>query len=269
MTLSSPLRLRTGRPMPVLGLGTWQLTRDTAGTVTEALRLGYRMIDTAADYHTQPGIGAAIRASGLPREDVFLVAKVEENEDAYQGTVHALGELGLDHADLMLLHRPPPAGAGLELWQGLIRARDDGLTRDIGVSNYSMLRIEALVEATGEVPAVNQIEWSPFGWSPEMLAHCRSRGIIVQAYSPLTRGLRLGDSRLSRIAGRYGKTTAQILLRWDLQSGVVPLPKANQLPHLAENAGVSGFELSAAHLAELGDLNEHWSALGPALQYLS
>ena len=224
MGFGSALRLHTGRQMPVLGLGTWQLTRDTAGTVAEALRLGYRMIDTAVDYCTQPGIGEAIRASGLRREEIFLVAKVEENEDAYEGTVRDLVELGLDHADLMLIHRPPPGGAGLELWQGLIRARDDGLARDIGVSNYSIRQIETLMDATGEVPVANQIEWTPFGWSPEMLAYCRGRGIVVQAYSPLTRGVRLGDSRLAQIAAAYGKSSAQVLIRWKLQSGVVPLP---------------------------------------------
>lgn len=268
MGLRSALRLHTGHRMPVLGLGTWQLTRDTAGTVAGALRLGYRMIDSAVDYCTQPGIGEAIRASGLAREEIFLVTKVEENEDAYEATVRDLRELGLDHADLMLIHRPPPAGAGLELWQGLIRARDDGLTRDIGVSNYSIRQIQTLVDATGQVPVVNQIEWTPFGWSPDMLAYCRGRGIVVQAYSPLTRGVRLGDTRLARIAKAYGRTSVQVLIRWNLQSGVVPLPKANQHAHLVENAQVSGFRISEAHMAELNGINEHWSSLGPALQYL-
>ena len=268
MGFRSALPLRTGREMPVLGLGTWQLTHDTAGTVAEALRLGYRMIDTAEDYWTQPGIGEAIRASGLRREEIFLVTKVEEDEDAYEGTVRDLRELGLDYADLMLIHRPPPAGAGLELWRGLIRARDDGLTRDIGVSNYSTGQLEALVEATGEVPVVNQIEWTPFGWSPDMLAYCRGRGIVVQAYSPLTRAARLGDSRLARIAAAYGKTSAQILIRWNLQSGVVPLPKANQLTHLRENIQVLDFGISESHMDELSALNERWSSLRATLQYL-
>jgi diketogulonate reductase-like aldo/keto reductase len=116
------------------------------------------LIDTAVDYGTQPGIGAAIRGSGLGRDEIFLVTKVEENEDACQGTVRNLRELGLDHANLVLIHRPPANGAGLELWQGLIKARNAGLTGDMGVSNYSIGQIETLVDATGEVPVVNQIE---------------------------------------------------------------------------------------------------------------
>src|SRR5918996_4797811 len=195
MRLDSTLPLLTGRAMPVLGLGTWQLTHDTAGTVEEALRLGYRMIDTSSDYGTQPGTGEAIRRSGLERRQIYLVTKVEEDEDAYDGTVRDLQELGLDYADLMLIHRPPARGAGRELWEGLIRARDDGLTRDIGVSNYAIDQIEELIETTGEVPAVNQIEWTPFGWSREMLEYCREHRILIQAYSPLTRIERLDDQR--------------------------------------------------------------------------
>jgi 2,5-diketo-D-gluconate reductase A len=268
MVIQPPLALRTGREMPAMGLGTWMLTRDTERTVAEALRLGYRMIDTAADYGTQPGIGAAIRGSGLSRDDIFLVTKVEENEDAYECIVRDLRELGLDHADLVLIHRPPADGAGVELWQGLIKARSHGLTRDIGVSNYSIGQISVLVSETGEVPVVNQIEWTPFGWSPQMLAYCRRQRIAIQAYSPLTRATRLGDHRLARIASGYGRTSAQILIRWCIQSGVVPLPKANRRSHLAENIHVSGFRISEPDLADLNGLNQSWSSLGQTLQYL-
>jgi diketogulonate reductase-like aldo/keto reductase len=176
--------------MPVLGLGTWQLRHDTAGTVAEALRLGYRLIDTSGDYGTQPGVGEGIALSDVGRDEIFLTTKVEETDDAYDATVRDLRELGLEWADLMLIHRPPRRGAGRELWEGLIRARDDGLTRDIGVSNYTIEQMDELIRTTGEMPAVNQIEWSPFGWSAEMLSWCRERGIVIQAYSPLTRGRR-------------------------------------------------------------------------------
>jgi len=174
--------ISTGRTMPVIGVGTWQLTQDTAGTLEHALRLGYRLIDTSGDYGTQPGVGEALRRSEIDRGEVFVVTKVEEDEDAYEATRRNLRELGLEYADLMLVHRPPPEGVGVELWEGLIAARDEGLTRGIGVSNYSIEQIHALVDATGELPAVNQIEWSPFGWSREMLDYCRERGITIQAY---------------------------------------------------------------------------------------
>lgn len=252
----------------MLGLGTWQLTTDTAGVVEEALGSGYPMIDTSGDYGTQPGIGEGLRRSAVDRDDVFLVSKVEEDDDAYEASARNLEELGVDHVELMLIHRPPPDGVGEELWRGLVRAREEGLARHIGVSNYSIDQLAELADATGEVPAVNQIEWTPFGWSPPMLDYCREHQIVIQAYSPLTRAERLDDERLNRIAAACQRTPAQVVLRWNLQLGTVPLPKANRREHLAENLDVFGFELDEAQMAELGGLNEHWSSLGPSLQYV-
>jgi len=267
MDATALVQLRTSGAMPVLGLGTWQLTHDTAATVREALDLGYRMIDTSGDYGTQPGIAQALRRSDVPRDQIYLVTKVEEHEDAYQATRRNLDELGVERADLVLLHRPPPDGAGQELWEGLLRAREEGLAHDIGVSNYGTELMEELIRDTGETPAVNQIEWSPFGWSAEMLAWCRDHGVVVQAYSPLTRGHRLEDARLRAVAERHDRTPAQVLLRWDLQLGTVPIPKANRTEHLVENLGIFDFRLADDDLRELGDLNEHASSLG-SLSYL-
>ncbi len=131
------------------------------------------MIDTSGDYGTQPGVGEGIRQSGVRREDIFVVTKVEETDDAYEATRRNLDQLGMDHVDLMLIHRPPKSGAGIDLWRGLIRARDEDLVTDIGVSNYSEALIEELVGATGEVPVVNQLEWSPFGHSANMYRYRR------------------------------------------------------------------------------------------------
>lgn len=257
----SSIALRSGAQMPLLGLGTWQLTRDTAGTVEHAIQVGYRMIDTACDYGSQPGIGEAIRRHGR-RENVYLVIKVEETDEAYQATRQYLSEIGVDYADLVLIHRPPDRGAGEKLWKGLMQARADGLTRDIGVSNYSAERMQELANATGEIPVVNQIEWSPFGHSEAMLTFCRDNGVVIQAYSPLTRATRLADERLAKVAARYGKTPAQTLIRWNLQLGTVPLPKANRKSHLEENGRVFDFEISEDDMALLGALNERYSALG-------
>lgn len=268
LTIQSTHMLRTGRAMPVMGLGTGKLTDDTAGAVEEALRLGYRLIDTSGDYGTQPGIGEALRRSGVDRQEIYLVTKVEKDEDAYAATRRNLDELAQDYADLILIHSPPEEGAGVELWKGLIRARGDGWIRDIGVSNYSVDQIEELVEATGETPVVNQIEWSPFGWSREMLNYCRERRIVIQAYSPLTRTDRLGDGQLAEIAAVYGKTPAQILIRWNLQHGVVPLPKANRKDHQVENLDVFDFEISEAHMEALGQRNEHYSTFASSLPYV-
>lgn len=258
----STVTLRSGREMPALGLGTWELTDDTAGTVATALRLGYRLIDTSSDYGTQPGIGEALANGGASRERVFVVTKVEEDDDAYERMRDNLRQLRLGHVDLALIHRPPPRGPGVELWQGLARARADGLVLDIGVSNYSTDRIDALAEAVGEMPAVNQIEWSPFGWSGELLEHARRNGIVVQAYSPLTRAHRLDEDTVARIAARHDRTPAQVLLRWNLQHEVATVPKANREEHLRENLGALEFELTEDDMRELDGCNEHWSSLG-------
>lgn len=259
---NSTVRLHTGRMMPVMGLGTWQLTKDTAGTVAEALKLGYPMIDTSGDYGTQEGIAEGVRQSGAKRGEFYLVTKIEEDDDVPKAVSKNLGELDTDHADLILIHRPPDNEPGVGLWQGLIRARDEGRAADIGVSNYSIEEIDALIDATGEVPVVNQIEWSPFGFSQNMLDYARDKGIVIQAYSPLTRDTRLDDDTLNDIAARHGKTPAQVLIRWDLQRGVVPIPKANRHDHLEENLDVFDFELSNRDMADLNALNERYSALG-------
>jgi 2,5-diketo-D-gluconate reductase A len=268
MDASTTVRLHTGRDMPVLGLGTWELTDDTADAVEHALALGYRMIDTAVDYGSQPGIGDALASTDIPRDELFLVAKVEEDEDAYDATRRYLDVMRQDYADLMLIHRPPPDGVGVELWQGLVRARDDGLARDIGVSNYSTDQLDRLSDAVGEIPVVNQIEWTPFGWSPDMLAYCRERRIVIQGYSPLTRAERLDDERLTRLAARYERTPAQLLLRWALHKLTVPLPKANRKDHMAENLGAFEFAMEDDDVETLDQLNEQWSSLGRSLQYL-
>ncbi len=254
--------LHTGTEMPAMGLGTWQLTGDTAARVVrDALDLGYRMIDTSGDYGNQPAIREVLRSGGVDRSQVFLVTKVEEDEDVLRATRERLDELGIEAADLVLLHRPPRWGAGEDLWRGLVAARAAGLARDIGVSNYSPAQIERLVEATGETPAVNQIEWSPFGHSRDVLDWSRAHGVVIQGYSPLTRGERLDAPVLAGIGVRHGRTPAQVMLRWNLQHGTVPLPKASTGEHLRENLEVFDFVLSREEMGWLDRLNERYSAL--------
>jgi diketogulonate reductase-like aldo/keto reductase len=254
--------LHTGRQMPQLGLGTYQLRNHTVETVLRALEAGYRMIDTSGDYHTQRGIGEALSHSDLDRSDYYVVTKIEATDDAYEAVRQNLTELRLDYADLVLIHRPPDHGVGEVLWQSLRRAKRERLTRDIGVSNYSIEQIEELVYLTGEMPTVNQIEWSPFGHSPRMLDFCHDNHIVIQAWSPLTRGLRLNDDKLTAMAARYGKTPAQLLIRWNLQLGVVPLPKSNHTQHQRENLEVFDFEIRQTDMVKLRTLNEHHSSMG-------
>jgi 2,5-diketo-D-gluconate reductase A len=259
--------LPSGNRMPLMGIGTWELTVRTVETVCNALELGFRMIDTAPDYHTQRGIGDAIRACGFERDAVFVISKIDPQGDAYSAIRKSLAQMRLDHLDLALIHEQPEQGAGEMAWQGLRRAKREGLVRDIGVSSYSIDAIEELVYRTGEMPAVNQIEWTPFGHSPRMLDFCRENDIVIQAWSPLTRARRLGDDKMGPMAARYGKTPAQLLLRWNLQLGVVPLPKANHVQHQRENLNVFDFEILPQDMARLNALNEHYSALGK-LAYL-
>ena len=262
MDHTTRIGLRSGRGMPVLGLGTWKLTNDTAECIDGAIEAGYRMIDTAVDYGSQRGIGAALREGRLPREELYIVTKIEETDEALEGVVRDLGEMGLGYADLTLIHRPPEDGAGEQLWEGLMRAREEGLVRDIGVSNYSADLIDRLAEATGEVPAVNQVEWTPFGHDDALLDHHRRAGIVLMAYSPLTRSQRLEDPTLGEIARRHHRTPAQVLIRWSLQKGSVPVPKANRMDHCRENLDVFAFELEGQDMERLDALNTHWSALG-------
>lgn len=262
MDKETTLRLHTGNMIPLFGLGTWQLTIATADTIAYALELGYPMIDTSSDYGTQPGIGEGIKLSRLNRNSLYIVTKVEETDDAYERTKSNLAELGLDYVDLMLIHRPPPQGAGEDLWEGLIRAKEEGLVKDIGVSNYPTKLIDMLIAATGETPVVNQIEWSPFGFSNEMKRYCTEKNIIIQAYSPLTRTTRLDDQNLVRIADKYDQTPAQILIRWNLEQGTIPIPKANQKEHLEENIDALDFELLPEDSSFLNSLNETYSSLG-------
>jgi len=259
---SSTVRLLSGNRMPIIGLGTSELRHHTAESVAQALAAGYLMIDTSANYHTQRGIGDAIRQCKVARNSIYIVTKIEETDDAYDATRLNLAELRLDHADLVLIHNPPERGVGEVLWQGLRRAKRERMTRDIGVSNYSIEQIEELVYRTGELPAVNQIEWSPFGHSPRMLDFCFDNHIVIQGWAPLTRGLRLNDDKLTSMAARYGKTPAQLLIRWSLQLGVVPLPKANHVQHQQENLDVFDFEIRQMDMVKLRTLNEHYSSTG-------
>ncbi|HEX6228035.1 MAG TPA: aldo/keto reductase [Solirubrobacterales bacterium] len=247
--------------MPLLGLGTWQLTGDTAGDVEHALQVGYRLIDTSGDYGTQPGIGRALRSSSLDRDEIFLVTKVEEDEDSFEAAQRNLQELGQGYVDLLLIHRPPHNGVGEWLWEGMLEAKREGLAREIGVSNYTSRQIDRLVEGSGERPAVNQVEWSPFGHSWDLMEHAKTNGIVIQAYSPLTRGQRLSDETLAEIGERHGKTAAQVILRWCIQVGAPPIPKAARAEHREENLDVFDFELGAAEMDALTGLNEHYSSL--------
>jgi diketogulonate reductase-like aldo/keto reductase len=268
MDASSTRALASGKQMPVIGLGTWQLTDDTAGAVQTALKLGYRMIDTSGDYGTEPGIAEGLKRSGVAREEVYIVTKIEPDEDAYQSTVKNLKQLDMVYADLVLIHKPPKEGVGEGLWEGLRRDKREGLAKDIGVSSYSIPKIKELFNKSGEMPVVNQIEWSPFGHSQEMLEFCQQNKIIIQAFSSLTRNQKIDDPTLAEVAEKYKKQPAQILLRWNLQLGTVPIAKANKREHQEANLDIFDFEISGDDMATLNGLNENFSTFDSPLPYV-
>jgi diketogulonate reductase-like aldo/keto reductase len=252
--------LRSGQHMPLLGLGTWEL-HNPASAIEQGLKLGYTMIDTSGNYGTQPGIAAGIAASGLDRSQLFIVTKIENDEDSYAAMQENLKELNMDHVELALIHWPPEHDSGQKLWQGLIRAQQDGLAKDIGVSNYNERQIEDLIRDSGEVPAVNQIEWSPFAFNQDMLDFADDNHMVIQAYSPLTRANRLDDQQLTEIADSYDKSPTQLLIRWNLQLGVVPIIKASSAKHQAENLMVFDFDISDTDMETLNSMSEAYSAL--------
>lgn len=263
MDPSATVTLNTGNPMPVTGFGTWQLGGpDAVRATVEALKQGYRLIDTSGNYGNQAEVGQAIQKCGFNRQKIFVVTKIEKHEDAYAATRQNLKELQLDYADLVLIHWPPTdTNTSIKLWEGLIKARDEGLTRDIGVSNYSIEQMEELIEATDEVPVVNQVEWTPFGHDMKLLDWADDNEIVIQAYSSLTRGSRLDNPLLGRLAGKYSKKPPQIILRWNLQHGVVPIVKASGTEHIRENLDVFDFKLSEEDISALDSLNEQYSVL--------
>ncbi|MBI4416137.1 MAG: aldo/keto reductase [Euryarchaeota archaeon] len=256
----SRVRLNNGVEMPLLGLGVWQMHgKECERAVRLALEQGYRLIDTASMYGNEREVGLAVRESGVPREDVFVTTKVWNTEQGYESTVHAceasLKRLGMAYVDLYLIHWPV-AGKRLATWQALVRLQAQGKCRAIGVSNYTVRHLEELRNTDPHVPAVNQFELSPFLYPRDLVRYCQERAIQVEAYSPLTRGRRLKDPRLVRIAAKYRKTAAQVLIRWGLEHGFLEIPKSSRPERIRENADVFDFALAPEDLGVLDALGE-------------
>lgn len=260
MTIPTTVKLGTGASLPRVGLGVFQTPRgeSTEKTVLAALSLGYRHVDTAAIYGNEADVGRAVRGSGLPRSEVFVTTKLwnsEQGEDEARRAFDAsLSRLGLDHVDLYLLHWPV-SGKRLASWRTLEKLHAEGRAKAIGVSNFMVRHLEELLGAAKVAPHVNQIELSPFLQQRDVRAFCARHGIVVEAYSPLTKGERLDHAEVVRIARALGRTPAQVLLRWGLESDLVVLPKSIRPERLRENLDVFGFELGA-HKAALDALEE-------------
>jgi diketogulonate reductase-like aldo/keto reductase len=258
---TASLELNTGARLPQVGLGVWQAPRgDIArGAVAAALQVGYRHVDTAAIYGNEADVGRAVRESGIPREEIFVTTKLWNADQGYDSALKAfdasLARLGLDHVDLYLIHWPVPRKR-LESWRALERLHTEARARAIGVSNFLKPHLEELLGRARVVPAANQIELTPFLQRRETVVFCRAHGIAIEAYSPLTRGLRLGHPVVVDVARHLKRSPAQVLLRWGVQHGFAVLPKSVNPPRIEENAALFDFAIDAEAMARLDGLEE-------------
>ncbi|MFL5929158.1 MAG: aldo/keto reductase [Gaiellaceae bacterium] len=246
-----------GTRMPVLGLGVWQMDAgaETERAVEWALAAGYRHVDTAALYRNEQSVGAALARSGLPREDVFVTTKLMPNRaNAARELEKSLERLGLDYVDLYLIHWPLPVLHARQ-WSELESLHERGLARAIGVSNYGRDRLETLIRGASHVPAVNQVQFSPFQYRRRLLDYCMQQGIVFEAYSPLDRGRGLHHPTITLLAERIGRTPAQVMLRWAIQRGAVVIPKSSREERIRANAEVFDFELSDTDMRSLDALD--------------
>ncbi|MFC0211746.1 aldo/keto reductase [Paenibacillus chartarius] len=252
--------LNNGVAMPWLGLGVWKTKEgdEVVQAVKAAIGAGYRSIDTAAVYGNEQGVGQGIRESGVARDELFITTKVWNADQGYDSTLRAFDEslkkLGLETVDLYLIHWPVK-GKYRETWKALVHLYNEGRVRAIGVSNFQVHHLQDIIEDSGVVPAVNQVEYHPLLTQRELLAFCKDKGIQLEAWSPLMQG-NLDQPVLTELAAKYGKSAAQIVLRWDIQHGVVTIPKSVKAERIQENANVFDFELSAEDMAKIDALNQ-------------
>ncbi|MGF1449952.1 MAG: aldo/keto reductase [Opitutales bacterium] len=262
LTIDSTLKLRSGHTMPLLGLGVFQIGSHEAcvAQVKRALEAGYRHIDTARGYQNEAAVGQAVRESGITRESIFVTTKVMSQDfgpEQTKAAVHeSLERLDLDYIDLYLLHWPVREHTE-EAWESLRAMRDGGQLRSIGVSNFTVRRYEEqFLPKVDELPVCNQIERHPFFAQNELVDFNAQRDIVTVAYSPLARTEGMDHPTLVAIAQRHGKTSAQVMLRWQLQQGVSVIPKSSSPERLRENADLFDFDLSDAEMAQIDALND-------------
>ena len=262
--LTSTATLNNKTTMPWFGLGTFL---SPVGTLTQdavrwALEAGYRHIDTARIYENEQDVGKAILDSGIPRSDIFVTTKVWNDDQGYESTLKAFDEslkrLKMDYVDLYLIHWPMP-GLRNDTWRALIKLQEMGKAKAIGVSNFMIRHLDELLAQTSIVPAVNQIETSPFIQRTPLVEYCQKRAIVIESYSTMSRGKRMNDERLVAIGKKYSKTAPQIMLRWALQSEMIIIPKSVHKERIIENADIFDFEISAADMTAIRAMDENCS----------
>ncbi len=250
--------LRGGGTLPLVGLGTWQMTgQECYRAVRHALEVGYRHLDTATMYRNEREVGRAVRDSGIPRQDVFVATKLHPRDAGRERkTLEAsLRELGMEYVDLWLVHWPPTRGASPQVWKQFLALRDEGMARAVGVSNYDLAELDELERATGEAPQVNQIRWGPTLYDAHELEEHRRRDVVLEGYSPFkTTDLR--HPVLADMARRLGVTPAQVVVRWHVEHGVVVIPKSATPERIQSNFGVFGFSLDDEDVRRIDGLSK-------------
>lgn len=265
--IGSTVLLNNGVAMPQVGLGVFQAAEgdEVRRAVGWALDAGYRHIDTAALYGNERGVGDAIRSSGIPRDEVFVTTKVWNSDQGFEPALRAfdtsLDRLGLDHVDLYLIHWPRPVLIE-ETWQALEQIYEDGRARAIGVSNFMTHHLDRLLAIADVAPTVNQVEFHPHLQQPALVQYCEAHDIRFEAWSPLKRGRILDDVALAAIAATHGVTAAQVILRWNLQRGIVTIPKSVTKTRIEQNADLYGFRLSVDEMTAIDGLDQN-DRLGP------
>ncbi len=256
------LTLNDGRALPQLGFGLWRVpAAQTAETTAAALRMGYRLVDGAAIYGNEEGMGQGIRDSGLPRDQIFVTTKVWNTDQGFDPALRAaeasLKRLGLDHVDLLLVHWPCPAkDLYLATWRALIRLRAEGRARSIGVSNFQEPHLQRIIGETGVVPVLNQVEINPRLQQPALRAFHAAHGIVTQGWTPLGQGRSFAAPPVQAAAARTGKSPAQVILRWHIQIGAAVIPRSTRAAGLAENMALFDFALTEGEMAAMAALDE-------------
>ncbi len=259
-----PKQMNTGNFMPPIGFGTWKINPNQKAfdAVLEAFAAGYRLIDTARIYDNEAGVGRAVHATSVPREELFITTKLWNDDQGYDSALRAFDEslkrLGLFYVDLYLIHWPS-SPKRLESWRALEALYTSGKAKAIGVSNYTEKHLRELLAHATITPAVNQIEFHPSIYKAQMpiVEFCRQHGIVVQAYSPLLSG-HMEHPAVLEVADRCGRSPAQVLLRWSIQHGVVPLPSSTRPQHMSQNLAIDGFMLKEQDMALLNDINDEY-----------
>lgn len=260
--IQDTVTLHNGVKMPRFGLGVYKVEEggQTVETVKTALDLGYRLIDTAAFYENEEGVGQAVRESGIQRDEIFVTTKVWNNDQGYDETLKAfdlsMQKLGLDFLDLYLVHWPVK-GKYLETWRALERIYKEGRVKAIGVSNFQPHHLQDIMNHFDEKPTVNQIELHPLFSQETVRRFCADHDIKVEAWAPIARGKILDHSILKEIAEKHGKTTAQVVLRWHLQNEIIAIPKSVSANRIKENADIFNFVLTDSEMAEINSINKN------------